>query len=454
MNVKRRQVIFSLVLIGLAGCGGGFPSYAPTGGATPTPAPTASPGGGGGRLDLSGGAPVGTIYFRSNYGDTASGVNYQLYAARSDGSGRTLIASAASSGLYFRALSPDGKNIVYGVSYGSGKGIFLAKADGSGARTLASESSAYDIAFTPDGQRLIYSLSKDSGYTQDAFVENLDGGGKRTVASGGTDKKTSAEIALSPDGAKIAATGDAGLIVENLDGTGRVTLAGVDAFGFLDAPAFSPDGAKVAAYLTHRTDIAKSGIYVFNSDGSTNLSAAAPVVPASAVSVLEAWTSAGLIYYSSAPIPGNGTQKAGFAWFAADPVSGATRAIASWEPLQSYDLITTLGYGVLSPDRTQLAYAAKDGQLYRVALAGGAPQKLTDTPGKSNWNPKFNTDNTKITFVSSRDVRGHVTGFDGGGPAGTLYVMNADGANQTRLIDGYSTDYPLVFRKVKTGGTR
>lgn len=453
--MKRTLLLFALSAL-LCGCGGGFPS-ASTGGPTPTPAPggpTPPPGSSGGRLDLSNGAPPGAIYFRTNYGNSASGVGYQLYAVRSDGSGRVLVASAASSGLYFRALSPDGKNLVYGVSYGDGKGVFLAKADGGGARTLAPEGFLADLTFTPDGQKLVYSLSSTSGNSQDALVENLDGGGKRTVATGTYDRKTRPGIALSPDGTKLAATGDAGLIVESLDGGGRVTLVGADAFGFVGAPVFSPDGAMVAANLVHRTDASKSGIYVLGASGPISQGNAAILLPDTAGASLEGWTAAGILYYNSTSRLGSGSQKGSFSWFAADPGGGGTRAIAAWEPLQSYDLITTLGYGELSPDKTQLAYAASDGQLYRVSVAGGAPQKLTDTTKSSNWNPTFNADGTKIAFVSSRDARGSVDGFDGGGPSGTAYVMNADGSGQTRLIDGYSTDYPATFRNVKLGGAR
>ena len=452
-----KRVLFSLTLLALAGgvlgCGGSFSGVSP-GSATPAPTPTGPPApGGGGRIDLSSGAPVGTIYFTSSYGNTADKTRRQLYAVRSDGSGRTLIASADSSSLYFRALSPDGKNLVYGVSYGTGKGSYLAKADGSGARTLAADS-VYDLTFTPDSQKIAYThsdpFSADS--RQEAIVESLDGSGKRTVASGTYTAKTRGQLALSPDGTKLAATGESGLIVENLDGSGRVTLAGADTFGFLGAPVFSPDGKQVAVSLFHRTDNTKSGVYVLDASGGGV--PAAPLLPSSAVDTLTGWTSAGLLYYASTSRLGSGSQKASFTWFAADPVSGAARTIASWEPLQSYDLITTLGYGELSPDKTQLAWADKDLQIYRVSLAGGAPQKLTDTVKGANWNPTFNNDGTKITFTSSRDERGSVEGFAGGGPAGTLYVMSADGSSPTRLIDGYSTDYPQQFRKVKTGGSR
>ena len=446
-----KKQIFSLALLGLAGgifgCGGSFSGVSP-GSATPAPTPTGSPAPGGGRIDLASGAPAGTIYLVSNYPNSGKA----LYAVRSDGSGRTLIASADSSSLYFRALSPDGKNLVYGVSYGTGKGSYLAKADGSGARTLAADS-VYDLTFTPDSQKIAYThsdpFSADS--RQEAIVENLDGSGKRVVASGTYTSKTLGQIALSPDGTRIAATGDAGLIVESFDGSGRVTLAGADVFGFLGAPVFSPDGTKVAVSLFHRTDNTKSGIYALPLDASVGPTAP---LPGAGAATLTGWTAAGILCYNSTSRLGSGSQKGSFTWLAIDPISGAARTIASWEPLQSYDLITTLGYGELSPDKTQLAWADKDLQIYRVSLAGGAPQKLTDTVKGANWNPTFNNDGTKITFTSSRDERGSVEGFAGGGPAGTLYVMSADGSSPTRLIDGYSTDYPQQFRKVKTGGSR
>jgi Tol biopolymer transport system component len=280
----KRRILFGIVpalsVAFLIGCGGGFPTTS-TGGPTPgpggpTPAPTPTPAPGeGGRLDLSGGAPLGTIYFATNYGRTATDFKSQLYASRADGSGRTLIAEGAtgtgSTGLSFTALSPDGKNLVFqttGVGF-TNQSAILAKADGTGRRTFVSGGYARDLAFTPDGQKMVYVQQSPSGDSQSVVIENLDGSGKRTISTGTFASNTLGAFGLMPSGSKVVASGDAGLFVENLDGSGRVSLAGTE-LTTVGSPAFSPDGAKVAAYLQHKTDTTKNGIYVLSANGSAS----------------------------------------------------------------------------------------------------------------------------------------------------------------------------------------
>jgi Tol biopolymer transport system component len=192
-----------------------------------TPAPTATPRPNtGGAIDLSNGAPIGTVYFSTNYGRTATDYKKQIYAMRSDGSGRVLIAEGAtgtgSTGLSFTALSPDGKYIVYqttGVGF-TNQSVNLAKADGSGKRTFVTGGYARSLTFTPDGQRMVYAQLSTTGDSQSVVVEGVDGTGKRTVSTGTFANKNLGAFGLSPSGAKIAASGDTGLFVENIGGAG------------------------------------------------------------------------------------------------------------------------------------------------------------------------------------------------------------------------------------------
>ena len=461
--MRKLYPTLALLTIGTAlGCGGSFPTAIPTTGGTAPPAsPTPVPGvatptprpGGAGALDLSGGAPVGTLYFTTNYGRTATDTSKdQLYAMRFDGSGRTLIAenngATGTTGLFFVGLSADGKYIAYGTSGvgAANQNTFIARADGSGKRTIVTGGYAFDVAFTSDGQHISYLMISPTGTSQDVVVENTDGSGRRIVTTGTFATGALSAFGLSASSNKLAACGDIGLIVESLNGTGRVTLVGTE-FQIGSSPFFSPDGSQIAINLQHKTDTTRRGIYVLNTDGSTNLATAVPVLSAS-VGTLEAWTASGLVY--SAARRNNGiTVVVEYEWLVANPDGSSQRSLTKWAPT-AFDNIGDIGRGVLSPDKTWLIYSSRN--LFRVALAGGAPQQLTNTPTGSNFQPVFNSAGTKVTFLSSRDDRGNVPGGDGGGGRGTLYIMDADGANQTRLIEGFSTDRPEALRTKMIGG--
>ena len=343
---------------------------------------------------------------------------------------------------------------------------YISKADGSAARSIATGGDLARLRFTPDSQKIIYSTG-DLGATNGSLVvDSVGGGSSRTVATTISTFDNPGNISwdISPDGGKIVHMSKAGLFVENIDGSGKVDLgAGANfkpsplAFGDL---FFSPDGSKFAVYLYHKSDDSKTGIYVLNADGSTNISIAKPIIGGAAfkstqtsgapVAKLEGWTPAGTILYScktsdftSVPLS--------YEWFALNPDGSGSRSISKWAP-SGYVNISDFGQGVLSPDKTQLAYSSV-GQLYRVLISGGAPLKLTSSVG-SNIFPHFNSDGSKIVFTSSRDDRGQNLASPGfiGGATGTAYAINSDGTNELRLIDGYSVDYPETFRKIQLSG--
>jgi Tol biopolymer transport system component len=54
---------------------------------------------------------------------------------------------------------------------------------------------------------------------------------------------------------------------------------------------------------------------------------------------------------------------------------------------------------------------------------------ISDTGDRYNMNPIWSPDGSKIIFESNRDH-----GYD-------IYVMDADGSNQTRLVGWYGSDY-------------
>lgn len=105
-------------------------------------------------------------------------------------------------------VSPDGKKILYGVSYysieqnRSNRELFLMNSDGSGKLQLTkTPQNEFNAVWHPDGKRIVY-LSSASGDIQ-AWVMNRDGKGKSRISEveGGITG-----LAFSPDGNKVLYT--------------------------------------------------------------------------------------------------------------------------------------------------------------------------------------------------------------------------------------------------------
>ena len=448
--------------IQLIGCGGGGDTVQTT-----VPGSNSSAG----ALDLSKGAPLGTIYFATDYARTATENGVRIEAVRADGTGRTVVVNAATGVYSFsvNGLSPDGVWLSYG-SFGTGTGAianYISKADGTAARRVATGEDAIRLRYTPDSQKILYSTGDFGTSDGSLIVDNAGGGSSRTVAATISTFDNPGNISwdISPDGGKIAHMSKSGLFVEKIDGSGKVDLGaganfkpGPYSFGGV---FFSPDSSKIAIHLYHKTDDSKTGMYVLNADGSTNLAAANPIISGaifkaqktrgSASAKVEAWTPSGSILYSIINTSTVSDVPDSYEWLAINPDGSGSRSIAKWAP-SGYVNVSDFGRAVLSPDQTQMVYSSV-GQLYRVLISGGAPLKLTNSAG-SNIMPYFNTDGSKIVFTSSRDDRGQNLASPGfiGGAADTAYVINSDGTNELRLIDGYSVDYPETFRKAQLSG--
>ncbi|MCY2923834.1 MAG: DPP IV N-terminal domain-containing protein, partial [Planctomycetota bacterium] len=199
---------------------------------------------------------------------------------------------------------------------------------------------------TQPGLAKIAFTSDRDGYS-DIYVMNADGTGQTRLTNSGV---RGFAPAFSPDGRKIAFD-SAGLIyVMNADGTGQTRLT--NGAGDEIRPAFSPDGTKIAF------DSDRDGnceIYVMNADGT-----------------------------------------------------GQTRLTNN----AAVDLAPTF-----SPDGRKIAFASdRDGnyEIYVMNADGTAQTRLTNNAA-SDYDPTFSPDGSKIAFVSSRDGN-----FE-------IYVMNADG---------------------------
>jgi Tol biopolymer transport system component len=168
------------------------------------------------------------------------------------------------------AWSPDGNRITYVTDMMENPVVWVMDADGSDRKPLTS--GAWPD-WSPDGKRIVYTVysASESGRL---FVMNADGSGRHPIAASVierlTGKSNGEEPAWSPDGSKIAFSGNAGgdnaeIYTMKADGSHRTRLTDIPG-GDHWPPTWSPDGTRIA--FTSEGPEDHSTIFVMNADGS------------------------------------------------------------------------------------------------------------------------------------------------------------------------------------------
>jgi Tol biopolymer transport system component len=168
-------------------------------------------------------------------------------------------------------FSGDGRRVAFRDYPGSsGKRLWVANADGSGARLLA-EGPVYSYALSPDGKKLAFCEFPDAGWR--FCVINADGTGERLLTNG---DRHSERPAFSADGKKIIYESSVprglfevlDIYIINADGSEPRALTRTPVNE--RRACFTPYGSKIVFVMWAPSvdDYAEPGIYVMNADGS------------------------------------------------------------------------------------------------------------------------------------------------------------------------------------------
>ncbi len=292
-------------------------------------------------------------------------------------------------------------------------------------------------SWSPDGKKLVYQAY--SRYANEIYITDWNGANKpKRLLS---DADNGYNPVWSPDGKKIAffspRLGYWALFTMNVDGSLQKALT--DNTVFESVASWSPDSTQLAFNPWHNT-VSCPFIARINANGSN---------------YLELTTDD---QYSDGPI-----------W---SPISDAI-LFTSWKSgrLQIYSTksdgsglvaLTTSSGGnsnpVWSPDGTQIAFVSwrdskfpndcEDGdcnfEIYIMNADGSNQTRLTDNPTE-DWSPVWSSDGTKIAFQSLRDEPSHPRDC-GDSCNSEIYVMGIDGSNVIRITEVKSPDFFISWR--------
>ena len=222
-------------------------------------------------------SPDGTeiAFVREDFDDNSRG--RAVWVMNADGSGqRRLMDEALFAYVSSPNWSPDGEEVAFFGDAAGGRGIFAARADGSGLREVVSfDGQEYGhLAWSPDGDRfaMVGFGFDDNGI----YVASADGSGppERIVRYGEAEQPS-----WSPDGERIAAADGGGqfddgqqwydIYAVDPDGSDFTRLTETDEeWTYAMDPAWSPDGGKIAFVYKSDDRADLSGVYTMDPDGS------------------------------------------------------------------------------------------------------------------------------------------------------------------------------------------
>jgi Tol biopolymer transport system component len=267
--------------------------------------------------------------------------------------------------------------------------------------------------------------------TKIAFISNRDGNPTPDIyvmnADGTNQTRTNNpviedDLDWSPDSTRIVFGSIGSISVMNADGSNVQRLTNYPGYDW--SPKWSPDGTKIA--FVRGDDYIDQGlnISVMNADGTnqTRFSGQPGFDPRwSPDGTKIVFVSGDIFDYSSREIYVINADGSNVQRLTNNPTGEAD---PRWSP--DGTKIAFVRRRVGTPQCPSGAFCSNE--IYVMNANGTNQTRLTDSPA-GDFSPIFSPDSTKIAFISHRDGNSEI------------YVMNADGSNQTRLTNSTAEVY-------------
>ena len=317
--------------------------------------------------------------------------------------------------------SVDNQEIVFLSDRTGTAELYVINADGYNLKRLASGADAYESpSWSPDGTEVL--CARQTAGQWDICVLNPRGGSATLLAPSGSDDRNPV---YSFDGSMIAfeswRDGDQEIYVMNADGTGLVRITnhpGIDRM-----PSWHPGGTMLTFASLDTAAGAEWAVCWINADGTGLVK---PDISSAFAGCTSGWSANGLWFSTlSADKTAIMIFDAATLQWRASTVSQLGCDSPCWSPASAKILCTT----------TQSAGITR---VLCFDFSGVQPYILwlTDNPAHDT-EPSWSLDLSSVVFCSDRDGNREI------------YVMNADGSEQTRLTNSPGNDWAPRWRELE-----